>query len=79
MDVVDLRCDLVGLSVYAEYSIWVVAVNDNGPGSATEEKMVRTWSDIPSEPPHNVTIEPGSTVSSFLTYTYCVLKEQQTE
>lgn len=65
MDVSDLKCDIIGLSVYTEYSIWVAAVNEYGPGSATEEKLVRTYSDIPSETPRNISVEPGSTVSSF--------------
>ncbi|XP_044744590.1 neogenin isoform X2 [Coccinella septempunctata] len=49
------------LGVYTEYSIWVVAVNQNGPGAATEEKIVRTFGDIPSEAPFNVSIEAAST------------------
>ncbi|XP_045461534.1 neogenin isoform X4 [Harmonia axyridis] len=49
------------LGVYTEYSLWVVAVNQNGPGAATEEKIVRTFGDIPSEPPFNVSIEAAST------------------
>jgi neogenin len=52
----------MGLSVFTEYSVWVVAVNENGPGAATEEKIVRTLSTAPSEPPSNVTLEPSSTV-----------------
>lgn len=63
MDVTDLKCDIIGLSIYTEYSVWVVAVNEHGPGSATEEKLVRTYSDIPSDTPRNITVEPGSTVS----------------
>lgn len=63
MDVTDLKCDIIGLSVYTEYSVWVVAVNEHGPGSATEERLVRTYSDIPTDTPRNVTVEPGSTVS----------------
>lgn len=65
MDVADLKSDIIGLSVYTEYSIWVVAVNEYGPGSATEEKLVRTYSDIPTDTPRNITVEPSSTVSAF--------------
>lgn len=63
MDVADLKCDIIGLSMYTEYSVWVVAVNEFGAGSATEEKLVRTYSDIPSDTPRNISVEPGSTVS----------------
>lgn len=55
--------ELTSLNPYTEYSIWLVAVNINGPGAASEEKVVRTFSDVPSEPPTNITLEPGSTVS----------------
>lgn len=58
--------DLAGLSVYTEYSLWVVAVNNNGHGAATDERVVRTFSAPPSEPPHNVTLEPASTVGHFI-------------
>jgi neogenin len=61
IDTIDLRYHLMGLSVFTEYSVWVVAVNENGPGAATEEKIVRTLSTAPSEPPSNVTLEPSST------------------
>ncbi|XP_049824864.1 neogenin isoform X2 [Aethina tumida] len=53
--------ELTSLNPYTEYSIWLVAVNINGPGAASEEKVVRTFSDVPSEPPTNITLEPGST------------------
>ena len=49
-----------GLKPYTEYSVWVVAFNENGPGSSTEEVTVRTWSDVPSDTPQNVVAEPAS-------------------
>lgn len=64
VDTTELFFDLNGLTPYTEYSIWVVAVNHNGAGAATEEKLVRTFSTIPSEPPSNITVEPTSTVSN---------------
>lgn len=62
-DTVAVSFDLNGLHPYVEYSVWVVAVNGNGAGAATEEKLVRTFSAAPSEPPGNITVEPSSTVS----------------
>lgn len=52
--------ELNGLKKFTEYCIWVTALNSNGPGSPSEEVTVRTLSDIPSEPPMNVTVEPAS-------------------
>lgn len=49
-----------GLKPYTEYSVWVVAFNDNGPGTSTEEATARTWSDVPSDTPQNVVAEPAS-------------------
>ncbi|XP_030764716.1 neogenin isoform X2 [Sitophilus oryzae] len=61
LDTTELSTDISGLNPYTEYSIWVVAVNPNGAGAATEEKLVRTFSAPPSEAPSNVTVEPAST------------------
>ncbi|XP_017786594.1 PREDICTED: neogenin isoform X2 [Nicrophorus vespilloides] len=55
--------DIISLSVFSKYNVWVVALNSNGPGTATEEKVVQTFSDEPSEPPYNVTLEPASSTS----------------
>ncbi|XP_057669048.1 neogenin isoform X2 [Diorhabda carinulata] len=61
VDVSDsLNYDLNDLNPYTEYSIWVVAQNENGGGAATEEKTVRTYSAAPTEPPTNITAEPSS-------------------
>ncbi|KAJ8932114.1 hypothetical protein NQ314_014895 [Rhamnusium bicolor] len=61
VDTIELSFDLNGLNPYTEYSVWVVAVNPNGAGASTEEKLVRTFSTTPSEPPSNITVEPSST------------------
>lgn len=56
----DLQFQLTGLNKFTEYSVWVVAFNQNGPGSSTEEVVCRTLSDVPSDPPQNVTLEASS-------------------
>lgn len=71
VDTTELFFDLNSLSPNIEYSIWVVAVNENGAGAATEEQLVRTFSALPSDAPSNITFEPSSTVSmssNFLFY-----------
>ena len=51
---------------YTEYTIWVQAVNENGPGASSNEILVRTYSTQPSQPPYNVTLEAAS--STVLNY-----------
>ena len=53
-----------GLKKFTEYIVWVVAHNINGAGANSEEMTVRTLSDVPSEPPTNVTLEAGSSTVS---------------
>jgi hypothetical protein len=60
----DLQYELVDLNRFMEYSVWIVAVNQNGPGSSTEEVVCRTLSDVPSEPPQNITLEASSSTVS---------------
>ncbi|XP_026472597.1 neogenin-like [Ctenocephalides felis] len=60
-DSVDLTTELVNLLPYTTYNIYVVAVNNHGIGTSSSELTVRTYSDIPTEPPSNVTLEPTST------------------
>lgn len=60
----ELQFELVDLNKFTEYSVWVVAFNQNGPGSSTEEVVCRTLSDVPSEPPQNVTLEASSSTVS---------------
>ena len=62
---------LTDLEEYTEYSIWVLALNHNGQGDPTEEVVVRTLPDAPSEPPQNITLEAASlTVRSLLRSSY---------
>ena len=59
-----------GLKPYTEYSVWLVAFSENGPGTNTEEVTARTWSDVPSDTPQNVIAEPASSsvVAYFIFY-----------
>ncbi|XP_069703629.1 neogenin isoform X2 [Periplaneta americana] len=59
----DQQYELTGLAKFTEYSVWVVAFNQNGAGSSTEEVVARTLSDVPSEAPQNVTLEASSSTS----------------
>ncbi|KAL1140726.1 hypothetical protein AAG570_000656, partial [Ranatra chinensis] len=52
-----------GLKKYTEYIVWVVAYNHNGAGATSEEVTLTTLSDVPSEPPTNITLEPASSTS----------------
>ncbi|XP_048523276.1 neogenin isoform X2 [Dendroctonus ponderosae] len=61
VDTTEAFFELNSLSPNIEYSIWVVAVNEKGAGAATEEKLVRTFSALPSDAPSNITFEPSST------------------
>ncbi|KAL5020555.1 hypothetical protein ScPMuIL_003447 [Solemya velum] len=54
---------LQGLQKFREYSFRVVAYNDNGPGMSTEEFVAKTFSDMPTEPPQNFTLETASSTS----------------
>ncbi|XP_067140821.1 neogenin-like isoform X3 [Centruroides vittatus] len=54
---------LQGLKKYAEYSFWVIAENQNGPGQSTDEVAATTYQDIPSDTPQNVTLEAASSTS----------------
>jgi hypothetical protein len=60
----ELQFELMDLNKFTEYSVWVVAFNQNGPGSSTEEVVCRTLSDVPSEPPQNITLEASSSTVS---------------
>ena len=54
---------LTDLREYTEYSFYVSAFNENGEGGYSEEISCRTYSDIPADPPQNVTVEPASSSS----------------
>lgn len=59
----NLEYELTELSVYTDYNIWVVAKNQNGPGTATNEVTVKTLSAQPTAPPSNITAEVTSSSS----------------
>jgi neogenin len=57
---------LTNLRAYCEYTISVVSINQNGLGIPSEEKLVKTFSSTPSEPPSDITLEASSsTVRAF--------------
>lgn len=57
---VDSSLWFVGLMAFRTYTIRVVAVNENGEGMSTREMTTKTYSDKPSEPPQNATLETAS-------------------
>ncbi|XP_076366090.1 neogenin-like isoform X4 [Tachypleus tridentatus] len=59
----DTNYMLQSLRKFTEYSFWVVAINQNGPGVSTEEVTSKTYSDIPDDTPQNVTVEAASSTS----------------
>lgn len=60
----ELSYTLESLRKFQEYNMWVVAYNENGAGTASEEITVRTFSDVPSKPPENITLEAASSTVS---------------
>ena len=58
-----LQYHLTDLREFTEYSFHVSAFNMNGEGGYSEEVTSRTYSDIPADPPQNVTLEPASSSS----------------
>lgn len=56
---------LTQLRAYCEYAVSVVSINQNGIGNPSEEKLVKTFSNTPSEPPSNITLEASSSTVSY--------------
>lgn len=57
---------LTQLRAYCEYTVSVVSINQNGIGNPTEEKLIKTFSNTPSEPPYNITLEASSSTVKYL-------------
>ncbi|XP_071534038.1 neogenin isoform X3 [Panulirus ornatus] len=68
VEVTGTSYDLQGLNEFTEYSVWLVAVNANGAGDATHEVTAKTFSDVPSREPQNVTVEAASSRSLIITW-----------
>lgn len=60
MDSVMPEALLTELRPFTDYTISVVAFNENGMGDASNEYVVKTFSSTPSEAPMNVTLETTS-------------------
>ena len=54
---------LTDLREFSEYTFWVSAFNENGEGALSEEVSSFTYSDLPADPPQNVTLEAASSKS----------------
>lgn len=54
---------LTDLPEYTEFTFWISAFNSNGEGVFSEEITTRTYSDIPADPPQNVSLEADSSQS----------------
>lgn len=60
MDSMAQEALLTELRPYTEYTISIVAFNENGMGDVSSEYVVKTFSAAPSESPMNVTLETTS-------------------
>lgn len=60
-EVAATEATLVDLRSYCEYTVSVAAINQNGTGIQTDEKLVKTFSNTPSEPPLDIFLEATST------------------
>ncbi|XP_056601741.1 netrin receptor DCC isoform X2 [Triplophysa dalaica] len=57
VEVVGQSYRMEGLKKFTEYSLRVLAVNRHGPGISNEDMLITTLSDVPSAPPHNISLE----------------------
>ncbi|KAF4082900.1 hypothetical protein AMELA_G00133910 [Ameiurus melas] len=57
IEVSGLTYTMSGLKKFTEYNFRVVAYNKHGPGVSTEDVSVRTYSDVPSAAPQNMTVD----------------------
>lgn len=64
-DTISTEFMLTHLRAYCEYTVSVVSINQNGIGNPTDEKLVKTFSNTPTEPPSNVTLEASSSTVSY--------------
>ena len=51
------------LREFTEYTFYVSAFNANGEGALSEEITCMTLSDIPADPPQNISLEASSSTS----------------
>ena len=63
VDINKRQYHLMDLREFTEYTFWVSAFNSNGEGALSEEVSSRTHSDVPADPPQNVTLEAASSKS----------------
>lgn len=57
---------LTQLRAYCEYTISVVAFNQNGMGNPSQEVLLKTFSNTPSDPPSNISVEASSSTVSLM-------------
>ena len=51
------------LREFTEYTFYISAFNANGEGALSEEITCMTLSDIPADPPQNISLEASSSTS----------------
>lgn len=70
---------LTQLKAYCEYTVSVVSINQNGIGNPSEEKLVKTFSNTPSEPPSNITLEASSSTVNHRVWSFLLLAWKRDE